>query len=115
MQSIIVPALSNSKDNSVKWSRLQFGCARITSAICGSVNLIFVVGFIEHIKRDQAWFAVFTPVGRFVPCAGFVTLRQTFVLRCHSAANGCRPGPFAGRAGTSLSFRWFIRSLWMLA
>src|SRR5262249_46275480 len=36
----------NSKDNSLKRSRLQFGCARITSAICGSVNLILIVGFI---------------------------------------------------------------------
>jgi len=41
-----LPARSNSKDNSVKRSRLQFGCARITSAICGSVNLILIDGFI---------------------------------------------------------------------
>jgi len=27
---------------------LQFGRARITSAICGSVNLILVVGFIAR-------------------------------------------------------------------
>jgi hypothetical protein len=53
-----------SKHNSVKWSRLQFGCARITSAICGSVNLILVVAFIGRIKVG---FRVFTLLGRFVP------------------------------------------------
>ena len=42
----IFPAWSNSKDTSVKRSRLRFGCARITSSIWGSVNLILVVGFI---------------------------------------------------------------------
>jgi hypothetical protein len=34
---------------------IKFGYARITSAICGSVNLILVVAFIGHIKRDQGW------------------------------------------------------------
>jgi hypothetical protein len=48
-------SMSASKDSSVKRSRLQFGCARITSAICGSVNLILVVDFIGHIKRDRGW------------------------------------------------------------
>jgi hypothetical protein len=32
---------------------LQFGCARITSAICGSVNLILVVGFIGLGLRNS--------------------------------------------------------------
>src|SRR5215471_8263508 len=48
MQSITFPAWLNSKDNSAKRSRLQFGYARIRSAICGSVNLILTVGFIGH-------------------------------------------------------------------
>jgi hypothetical protein len=47
-QSMISPAWSNSNDNSAKQSRLQFGCARITSAICGSVNLILIVWVIRR-------------------------------------------------------------------
>src|SRR5262249_11244368 len=43
----------------VKRSRLEFGCARITSAICGSVNLILIVGFISDRVGCH-----FTPVGR---------------------------------------------------
>jgi hypothetical protein len=46
----IFPAWSNSKDN----SRLQFGYARVTSAICGSVNLILVVGFIA-LRISIGW------------------------------------------------------------
>jgi hypothetical protein len=46
---------------------LQFGYARIRSAICGSVNLILVVGFISDRVGCH-----FTPVGRLAPCPGFV-------------------------------------------
>ena len=38
-----------------KRSRLQFGCARITSAICGSVNLILVVGFIGYAQLPRSF------------------------------------------------------------
>src|SRR5262249_43617794 len=52
-----------------------------TSAICGSVNLILVVGFIsDRVGCD------FTPVGRLAPCPGFVAERQRFVRRCHSCS-----------------------------
>jgi hypothetical protein len=53
---------------------LQFGCARITSAICGSVNLIFVVVFIGHISGSRlvaglhaSW--SFCPHGKICFCA----------------------------------------------
>jgi hypothetical protein len=41
--------------SSIKRSRLQFGCARITRAICGSVNLILVVGFIGHAHLQNSF------------------------------------------------------------
>jgi hypothetical protein len=49
--------------------------ARIKNAMCGAVNLIFTVGFIEYIKRDQGWFAVSRllvascPALDLLPCA----------------------------------------------
>src|SRR5262249_6260597 len=68
MQSITFPAWSNSKDSSVKWSRLQFGCARIRSAICGSVNLILVVGFIghAHLRNSFSGASLIQPVSCFL-------------------------------------------------
>src|SRR4051812_40917105 len=68
MQSMIFPARSNSNNNSAKRSRLQFGCARITSAMCGSVNLILIVDLIGHIS-GQGWLPDFTFLGRFGPYA----------------------------------------------
>jgi hypothetical protein len=49
------------KKTSVKWSRLEFGCARIRSAICGSVNLILVVGFIGHFYGSRLLAGFYAP------------------------------------------------------
>jgi len=88
--------------SSVKRSRLQFGFARITSAIWGSVNLILIVGFIVHLKRDQGWSRI-TLVGRFAPCAGFVTLRQTFVRRSQNCGMVPRETTGASQAASGFA------------
>src|SRR5262249_12241076 len=48
------------------------------------------------------------PALDLLPCAKHLSFAATVPRRMPSR-------PFCGRAGTSLSFRWFFRSLWLLA
>jgi hypothetical protein len=78
----------------VRRSRLQFGYARIRNAICGLVNLILVISFIDVVvDLAGARSLVVLP-----PRAGLVILRQTFVRRSHGGSYPCRAVILAARS-----------------
>src|SRR5215510_9715720 len=55
-----------------------------------------------HLKRDQGWSRI-TLVGRFAPCAGFVTLRQTFVRRSQNCGMVPRETTGASQAASGFA------------